>query len=931
MLKAAGDRLALPPAWVAAGVVFLVAAALSATLVGVLEQNRRELLRQTVSAQAESRARAIRQQMERSMAVTYTLAALVHHGSGSVRDFEAVANDLLPYYRGITALQLVPDGIIRQSVPLVGNESAIGLNLLQDPARRKEALIARDTGQLTLAGPFALAQGGDGAVARLPVFLNGEGGKYFWGFVAVVMRFPEALVGTDLPRLTQDHGLAYELWRIAPETGQKSIIAASDASAAAAPTAGALSDPVHAVLDLAQGNWTLSVAPLAGWGDPLGLALKATLGLLFSVLMASLAKLLVEEREHERDLETEVAARTADLLSTQSHLQATLAAIPDLMFELGADGRVLGFHSARAAQLQVSPEEFSGRLLTDFVSAASRPVAEAGIRQALADGFAADIPYEVSLPQGARWYAASITRKEVAGEAPRCIVLARDITHARHADAALRDSLENLQRLLDSMTEGAYGVDTSGNCTFVNRAFLEVLGYRDAAEIIGRHIHGLIHYSHPDGTPYLASECRMYRAYLSREPTHVDDEVFWHRDGSAIAVEYWSNPMVHNGELVGAICTFMDITEKRRLAAELDAHRHHLGRLVEERTKELTAARMQAEAANLAKSTFLATMSHELRTPLNAILGMSYLVGRELTEPKLRGQVDTIRSAGQQLLGMVDQILDMTRLEADTLTIDVSDFALPALLDAPAKAWRERATAKGLEFALAIDPALPPFLRGDPQRLGQMLAILVDNAIKFSDTGRIVLQVRLLETSEDGLLLRFEVTDQGIGLDAAQQALLFNSFAQADSSTTRKYGGIGIGLSICKRLAELMGGKVGTDGTPDAGSSFWFSARLLRGSETAAAMTVAHGLPAGVVDAAPVPAATATNAAALTADALRAVLDQLDALLAQSDIAAIALFDEHAAELCVALGEPGARLGREIRQFAFEAARETVQTLRSLD
>lgn len=792
MLKAAVSHLAFSK-WVVACVVFLVFAALSAALVTKLEQNQRQLLRQTVSALADGHAQAVRQQMDRNMAVTHMLAALVHHGHGHVRDFEMVANDLLPYYPGVAALQLVPDGIIQQTVPLAGNEAAIGLNLLQDPARHKEAQIGRDTGQLTLAGPLTLAQGGEAAVARLPVFLDNDDGKFFWGFVAVLMRFPDSLVGADLTGLTNDHGLAYELWRVAPETGQKSIIAASVASGT---SAGPLPDPVHAVLDLAQGNWTLSVAPLAGWDDPLGLALKASLGLLFSVLMGGLAKLLVEEREHERGLENEVQARTADLLITQNQLEATLAAIPDLMFELAADGRVLGFHSARTAQLEISPDEFSGRLLADFASAATRPVVEAGIQQALARGFADRIRYEVPLPKGARWYAASIAREEVAGEAPRCVVIARDIT------------------------------------------------------------------------------------------------------------------------------------KRKQEEAELEQHRNHLEELVHSRTVELAQSRDAAEAASRAKSAFLATMSHELRTPLNAILGLSYLVSRELAEPKLRGQVDTIRSAGQQLLDIVDQILDMTRLEADTLEIKVCDFAMPQVLDVPAKAWRERAAAKGMVFALTIDPALPPVLRGDPQRLGQMLAILVDNAIKFSDHGRIDLRVRLVGTGEDGVLLRFEVADPGIGIDLAQQAMLFNSFAQADSSTTRKYGGIGIGLSICKRLAELMGGKVGADSTPSAGSTFWFSARLQRGNDTAAAATVAPGMSAARVDPAPAPAA-APHAPRLTAEALRAVLDQLDALLAQSDIAAIALFEKHAAELRTTLGEPAEQLGREIHQFAFEAAREIVQSLRS--
>jgi signal transduction histidine kinase len=789
MLKAAWNRLALPPAWVAASAVFLVAAVLSAALIGMLEQDRRERLRQTVSAQAASRAQDIRQQTERSMAVTYTLAALVRHGHGRVRNFEAVSNELLPYYRGIATLQLAPDGIIEQTVPLAGNEKAIGLDLLKDPALHKEAFIARDTGRMTLEGPYALVQGGQGAVARLPVFLDDNGGKVFWGFVAVVMRFPDSLVGTGLPRLTEDRGLAWELWRIAAESGKKQIIAASAAGVDDP-------DPVHASLELAHDNWTLSVAPLAGWGDPLCLARKSSLGLLFSLLMAGLAKLLVEARVHERGLATEVATRTADLLATQSQLQATLAAIPDLMFELGADGRVLGFHSARTARLQVSPDEFSGRLLVDFVSATSRPVVEAGIQQALADGFAAGIRYDVPLPQGVRWYAASIARKEVAGEAPRCIVLARDITRAKQEEA------------------------------------------------------------------------------------------------------------------------------------ELEQHRNHLEDLVLSRTAELALAKEQAEAANLAKSAFLATMSHELRTPLNAIIGLGYLVSRELAEPKLRAQVDTIGRAGQQLLGMVDQMLDMSRLEADRLEIEVTDFALPPMLEAPAKAWRERAAAKGLDFALELDPGLPPCLRGDPQRLHQMLAILVDNAIKFSDHGRIALRVRLLQAGGDELQLRFEVADQGIGIDAVQLPRLFTRFAQADASTTRKYGGIGIGLSLCKQLAELMGGEVGADSTPGAGSTFWFAVRLQRGKDMAAAAAAEHGLPGSPVETAAAQVVAATDKAPLAAEALEAVLDRLDTLLAQSDMAAIALFEEHAAALRATLGEPAERLGREIRQFAFEAARETVRSVR---
>jgi len=948
MRKPVRGGLYVPQPWLAAIVVFLATAAMATMLIWNLEQHRLNHERNEVASRVEHAADTLRQQIDRSMSVAYTLAALVHHGHGRVRDFNEVASRLLPYYPEIAALQLVPDGVIQQTVPLAGNEQAIGHNLLQDPSRNKEAFIARDTGRLTLAGPFKLLQGGDGAVARLPVFLEDRGGRYFWGFVAVLMRFPDALVGAGLPNLTAA-GIDYELWRVDPQTRQKQVIATSGSTT--------LSEPVQAALDLAQGNWTLSAAPTRGWSDPLGLALKAVLGLGFSLLMALLAKLLMESRAHEQRLEIEVTERTAEILATQSQLQATLAAIPDLMFELGADGRILGLHSSGTEQLQVPPEEFLGRLLSDFLTAETRPSLEAGLRKTLASGGASAIQYQVALPQGAHWYEASIARKEtVSGGTPRCILLARDITHARLAEEtlrasearyravtesagnaivsidsagriigwnpaaeqlfgytateiaeqpltliipqrfhqrhqagmrqrladgapcmggkavevagqrkdgsefpleisvaqwatgndrfftgimvditerkqsemALRDSRASLQRLLDSMTEGAYGVDTRGNCSFVNRAFLEIMGYPDDAAVLGKHIHSLIHHSHADGSPYPTSECWIYRALPGGESTHVADEVFWHSNGTAIPVEYWSNPVMNHGQVVGAICTFIDITERQRLGAELDAHRHHLERLVQDRTTELNAARVQAEAANRAKSAFLANMSHEIRTPMNAILGLTHLVRGAEGNASQIARLDKIETAGRHLLTIINDILDLSKIEAGRLQLEDTDFHPGAILDSVANIIEPAAQAKGLQVELDFG-GVPQWLHGDATRLRQALLNYAGNALKFTEKGSIALRARLLDDDGGELRVRFEVTDTGIGVAPDEMSRLFRAFEQADSSITRKYGGTGLGLAITRRLAELMGGEVGADSTPGKGSTFWFTARLQRG------------------------------------------------------------------------------------------------------
>ncbi len=304
MLQSLRNRVFRP--LVVALAVFLFAAAAAASLVRHLQQSDLREERVRVSNLAGDQAHALQGNIERALSATYVLAALVHQGQGVVRDFEAVAEHLLPLYPGADSLQLAPRGIIRNIAPLAGNERAIGHDLLRDPARTRAAFDARDTGKLTLDGPFKLLQGGIGAVGRLPVFLDGaEGKSFFWGFASVVIRFPEALEALGLRELAK-LDLAYELWRVHPATEQKQIIAASSS---ATPV-----DPVERAVQVPGATWTLSVAPAEGWREnPLETAIEAALGLLFSLLLAYLAKLLVDLRAHEQGLEALVAQRTTEL------------------------------------------------------------------------------------------------------------------------------------------------------------------------------------------------------------------------------------------------------------------------------------------------------------------------------------------------------------------------------------------------------------------------------------------------------------------------------------------------------------------------------------------------------------------------------------------------------------------------------------------
>jgi len=798
-------------------VVGLLAAIAAAGLIWRVEAYRLQEARATAANAASDYAGSIERNIQGALAAANALAALVRQGKGSIPDFEGVAAEMLPLYPGVSELALAPGGIIRSVVPLAGNEKALGLNLLQDPAQSKESILARDSEKLTLAGPVDLVQGGVGLVGRMPVFLRDPGGKhYFWGLTLVVIPVSEMLRAAGVTKLTEQ-GYVYELWRIRPDLGTRQTIAASAAAA--------LIEPVAHTLQVPNSAWTLSVMPVRGWGDPFGFSLITALGILFSLLLAYLAKLMVEVQVHASALEELVARRTVEVRAREADLTRaqSIARVGSWVLDLA--GKELSFSPETYRILGVSretPLDFEAMLKQTFPD--DRDAVDRAW-QGVLNGERCDIEYRFMVGAEIRWLRAQAELQFTADGSPwRCAGTVEDISERKRAAEALSANELQLSIIHDNAYEIIIVIGVEPNDQFrfisVNRRFTEATGIAQD-QVVGKLVQEVI----PE--PACALVLGKYKeAIRERRPAHWE-EVSDYPAGKKVGEVTIAPIFDAKGNCTQLIGTVHDITERKRADDEirqlheaLQRHAAELEQRVLERTAELEVAKIRAEAADRVKSTFLATMSHELRTPLNSIIGFTGILLQKLPGPlnaEQEKQLGIVRNASRHLLALINDVLDISKVEAGELHLAPERFDLSALLQRLGAAFAPEAERRGLEFTVDVGEHEASIV-GDARRVEQVINNLLTNARKFTPRGSVALTL-----AREGDFFVIAVADSGVGIKAADMDKLFRPFSQIETGLPGISEGTGLGLAISKHLVEAMGGEIRAKSEPGKGSRFAFT------------------------------------------------------------------------------------------------------------
>ena len=804
-------------------VSFAISLVVSAGVVTLLSQNEERDKRERLRVMAEQSALLLGESVRDASRAATALGAVLRAQPFSGDSFRAAAGTILREYTAVSALQYAPRGVVRYSEPLAGNERAIGYDLLADPGKNREAFVARDTGLLTLAGPFQLLQGGLAVAARFPMYQRPDQLSSFTGFSTALIRIPSGLQRARLNHL-EALGVDYQVWRTLDNGAAPQVFMASATSTTPWP----MDEAVTATVDVPNAQWFLSLQPKGGWSQGRLLLLWSQAAFALSLLCGALVRqaLLLKGKAV---MEGELAQRRQQL-DFQTQLNQTLTAHADTL-----DLLPVGVYRTRPIQDgQPVRVDYVSRALVTITGRSALEMSQTDnwlqamiwsgdLSDFLAQRMAStDIAQQrlnwsgrLQRPDGElRWIHVESTQHALANGDRVRVGYLMDITELKTMELVLKDDAQRLKSVIDGTQAGTWEWDMLADEVIINERWASMMGYT-AAELKPVTSQTWARLVHPQDMDvcvqarqrHIDGEASLYECEARMR--HKDGHWVWvHTQGKVARRSAQGQPLWMAG-------THMDITA-RKLA-----------------DFELAASRQAAQAANQAKSEFLATMSHEIRTPLNAIIGMGHLLGETSLSSEQRELLKQSRQAGNSLLELINDILDISKIEAGEMHLEQVPLSLADILSQAQAVVRHAAEKKGLELILQADPHLPDVVLGDPSRLRQVVTNLLSNAVKFTQEGSVTLTVRRLEDIDTvHARIRLEVRDTGIGMDGETQSRLFNPFMQADSSTTRRYGGTGLGLSIVKKLVLMMGGQIGVESVPGEGSMFWVEWLAPRTEET---------------------------------------------------------------------------------------------------
>ncbi|MEN9904111.1 MAG: hypothetical protein RLZZ555_676 [Pseudomonadota bacterium] len=716
------------------------------------------------------------------------------------------------------------------------NAMGLGFDAWSSPLRRDALESARDSGNPTITArtqlvidqepvpAFVIYQ----AIYRgglLPASLE-ERRELLTGFAGTSVRYHD-LLRELLPAGEPD--LLLQLYDSrAAQTGPATLVYSSP------PPRDGLVEGLQKIQEIEVGGrrWTLATSASRRFLLPLERTYPLLVlvgGTLMTLLLFALSRLLVGQRLRAEQLAREMSQQALD---AKERLNTILDSVETNIYIKDADYRYQ-YANRHNCELFGKPlEQIIGSEDSAFFPPESCEQLRAADRCVIEGGERVEEQNVGLMPDGstAYYHTVKVPLRDARGRVQGLLGVSTDITLVKRAQLELERYQHQLERMVDERTaemqaataalreasaeqQAIFDAAITGLLLVRNRIILranrtlETMFGFGPGEMTGQSVRVF----YPDDASF-ADLVAKFNPQLQASGRFVTEHELVRKDGSRFWARLSAQSIDPEHPMDGYFGMVQDITVEHQSVEAL------------RRAKEM------AEEAARTKADFLANMSHEIRTPMNAIIGMTHLVLRTPLSPQQLDQIRKIQSSSQHLLGIINDILDFSKIEADKMSLERVEFDLEQVLHNTLDLFVEKAVDKGLELVLELAPELPTQLVGDPLRLGQVLINLANNAVKFTEQGTIRIRALLQSDQGEAVVLRFEVQDTGIGMTAEQQARLFQSFQQADNSTTRKYGGTGLGLAISKRLAELMGGEVGVDSAPGRGSTFWFSARLGRGS-----------------------------------------------------------------------------------------------------